>query len=259
VDTVLATKNEKDEKEKIIEENKGLVISIAINFLKTYNIEFIDFEDLIQEGIIGLLIAVDKFKPEKGYKLSTYAVPYIKRNIMRYVQKNSKSVNVSAHAYRKITKLNITQKSIEQSNKVVSLDEISEITGFSVSEVAFLMKLREPVISLNQDVKDEYGSELSELIDIIIDKESEENIYRKYFEEELKKSLEESLKILTKKERMVLEMRYGLNGFNGRTLKLKEIAEIFGVSFQRITNIENNALKKLRNSYKTRKLLMDFL
>jgi RNA polymerase primary sigma factor len=244
---------DKKARDKIVEKNIGLVVNIAASFSRTYGI---DFDDLLQEGFIGLLIAVDRFDYTKGYKFSTYAVPYIKRYIVQYVRKNIKLVHIPVRTYHKMAEVNSVQKEIERSKGEASLEEISDVVGLPVEKVAVLMNLKESMLSLNQKAGNEIDAELME---IIADEESEENIYREYFRTELRKALEESFGILTEKERKVLEMRYGLNGFGGRPLKIREIAKMFNVSNQRIKNIETSALNKLRNSYKAKKLLADFL
>lgn len=246
-------RGDKKARGEILERNTGLVVNIALNFSRVYGI---DMEDLVQEGLIGLLTAADRFDYTKGYKFSTYAVPYIKRNILRYVQKNMKAVSISVHAYRKVGRVSAAQLKLEQSRGEASLEEISRETGLPVNEVEVLISLREPVISLNQEIGEEADIEL---LDVIPDEQSEEEIYREYFKEELKKALDESFKILSERERRVLEMRYGLNGLNGKPLKLREIAEILNISTQRVRDIESSALGKLRNSYRAKKLLIDFL
>ena len=234
---------DKSARNEIIERNMGLVVSTALKFLKTYGAEL---EDLIQEGIIGLITAVERFDYTKGFKFSTFAVPYIKQKIQRYIWKQSKAVHVSAKTYSKLNKIYFLE---EKYNNLTVENVVAEM-GLDKNRALELLALRFPAVSLNQPLI-ENGEDL---IDIIPDEQSE--ISKEYEERELKEKIEESFKALTEMEQKVIKMRYGLEG---PIMTQRQIAEKLGVTKQRIWQIEKTAIKKLQNNRRIKKLLKDFL
>ncbi|ERM91522.1 hypothetical protein O163_10135 [Caldanaerobacter subterraneus subsp. yonseiensis KB-1] len=236
---------DKSARNEIIERNMGLVVSTALKFSKTYMVEL---EDLIQEGVIGLIIAIEKFDYTKGFKFSTFAVPYIKQKIQRYIWKQSKTVHVSAKDYLKLNKI----YSLEQKYGDISVEDIAAKMGLKEDKAAELLTLKAPIISLNQS----FVEDGVDLIDVIPDEQSESEISKEHEMKELKEKLEESFRILTEAERKVLKLRYGLEG---PAMTQREIAENLKVSKQRIWQLEKTALRKLQRNRHVRKMLQDFL
>lgn len=241
---------DKKAKDEIVERNIGLVISTAASFARFYGIES---DDLIQEGFIGLLAAIEGFDHTRGYRFSTYAVPYIRQKIQRYIWGRSKTIHFPIKTYQKLNQISSAKLKLEQVKGEVSPEEIADETGLTTDEVVNLLNLKNPAISLNQQLNEDYDTEL---LDIIPDKQSENEINKSYALEELKKVLKECLETLPERERSVLEMRYGLTG---TPMTLKQIAEIFNVSKQRIREIEKRALKRLKDNKKVKNALLDFL
>ncbi|MBE3578967.1 MAG: sigma-70 family RNA polymerase sigma factor [Caldanaerobacter subterraneus] len=241
---------DKKARDEIVEKNIGLVVSIAANFSKAYGVEL---DDLIQEGFIGLLAAIEGFDHTKGYRFSTYAVFYIKQKIQRYIWGRSRTMHLPVKTYQKLNQVLSAQLKLEQVKGEAFPEEIAEETGMKTEEVVNLLSLKNPAVSLNQQL---YEDDNTELIDVILDGQSENEIDRSYSLEELRKILKECLKALPEKERSVLEMRYGLNG---TPMTLKQIAEILNISKQRAGQIEKRALQRLRNSRKVKNALLDFL
>ncbi|MBT1278935.1 sigma-70 family RNA polymerase sigma factor [Thermoanaerobacter sp. CM-CNRG TB177] len=243
-------RGEKKAKDEIVERNRGLVISIAVNFSKTYGVEL---DDLIQEGFIGLLTAIEKFDYTKGYKFSTYAVPYIRQKIQRYIWERSKIIHFPIKTYQKLNQILSAQLRLEQIRGEVPLEEIVKETGIKIEEVVSLLNLKNSGVSLNQQLNEDYNTEL---LDIISDEQIENEIDRSYSLKELRKILKECLKALPDRERSVLEMRYGLNG---EPMTLKEAAKKLNISKQRVGQIEKRALQRLRDNKKVKNALLDFL
>ncbi|SFE02177.1 RNA polymerase primary sigma factor [Thermoanaerobacter thermohydrosulfuricus] len=236
---------------EIVERNIGLAVSVAVKFAKSYGTEL---EDLIQEGFIGLLTAIDKFDYTKGYKFSTYAVHYIRQRIQKYIRRYSKTLRLPANAYKKINQIFAAQAELEQTDGEASIKEISDITGLKTGEVAELLKLRNPVISLNQPIQNHSQENEEELINLIPD--SEDEVDKELMQQELKHALEEALKTLPEKEQEIIKMRYGLTG---KIMTLNEVAGIYGITKQRAGQIEKRALRRLKSDKRVKKILTDFL
>lgn len=246
-----AKNGDKRARNEIVERNIGLAVSVAVKFAKSYGTEL---EDLIQEGFIGLLTAIDKFDYTKGYKFSTYAVYYIRQKIQKYIWKHSKTLRLSAGAYRKLNQIFAIQTELEQIDGKASLEEISNITGLKIEEVAELLNLKNPVISLNQPVQNDFQENEEELINLIPD--SEDEVDKELKQQELKHALEEALKTLPEREREIIKMRYGLTG---KIMTLNEVASIYGITKQRAGQIEKRALRRLKSNKRVKKILTDFL
>ena len=241
---------DKKARDEIVERNTGLVINIAVNFSKAYGVEL---DDLIQEGFIGLLAAIEGFDHTKGYRFSTYAVFFIKQKIQRYIWGRSRTIHLPIKTYQKLNQVLLAQLKLEQVKGETFPEEIAEETGMKTEEVVHLLNLKKPAVSLNRQLNEDYDTEL---LDIILDEQSKDEIDRSYTLEELRRVLRECLKTLPEKERSVLEMRYGLNG---KPMTLKQIAKILNISKQRAGQIEKRALQRLRNNKKVKNALLDFL
>ncbi|HHY79155.1 MAG TPA: sigma-70 family RNA polymerase sigma factor [Thermoanaerobacter sp.] len=238
---------DKSARNKIVEKNIGLAVNTALKYSRAYGIEL---EDLVQEGIIGLIEAAEKFDYTKGFKFSTFAVYYIKQKIHHYFQKYANQVSFSRTGYEKIKKIH----SLEQYSENFSVEEIAEITGLKEEDVIAVLPLQNPLLSLNQS----FAEDNTELSEAISDERSEEEIIKRYEMQELKKILKQALETLNESERKVLKLRFGLTE-DGVALNQRQISKILGVTKQRVWRIEKKALEKLQKNWRIKKVLKDFL
>ena len=236
-------------KSRLIESNLRLVVSVA----KHYVGRGMNFLDLIQEGNLGLMHGIDKFDPDKGFKLSTYVTWWIKQSIIRSLADHSRTIRVPVHVVELINKTKrISREMSLELGHEPSLEELAERMDLTSDRIAEILSYDNGLTSLDSKVGDDEDSELSNFVkdDKIIS--PEQNANRIMMREELDKTLE----ILTDKEKSVIEYRYGL--IDGQERTLEEIGQMYGLTRERIRQIESKAIRKLQNP-KYKRMLTGFL
>ncbi len=241
---------DKKARKTIINHNLRLVINIA----KRYQNHGVEFIDLIQEGNIGLMKAVDKFEPEKGFKFSTYATWWIRQSVSRSIFDDGKTIRIPVHAHEAINKIKKAKNQLTQIlGHEPNIEEISKETGYELDKIREMERINQLTVSMETPVGDESDSTLG---DFLTDEQAEDAV-QLIENSDLRNILFSALDTLEKRQREVIEMRFGL--IDGNPMTLDEVGKYYNITRERVRQIEHKALSRLRRNTRVKNSIYNYL